>query len=333
MTTPFFLGDVDFDGVDPDDPQPWTPRGPIYLGRPDQQMIELPSPNSYTPTVSQGEVENGLAGGLSSVQIMADGLVRRYTLGWNLLMGRDQAVIDAFYRRRIFGTRENSKGPWAFVPPEDVNRLTLAQSLCGADSGTVDGWVVSSGGGTIVYQPSVAPAIVPGGTMLWTPAASSETVRACWDPTHPGTPDPLRSMPYLPAESCGFLWWAFTPSGTAQVQARVSGRLADGTLVGSTATGSTVTANATTPQPVYVLLDPNDLVGSQFMLPTLFSSDGNPVYASNPIAWYGEDIPDWALGCGVPRVTCPIALGDTAVIPAGPRPMQLVLSESIGRAA
>lgn len=332
MTTPFYLGDVDFDGADPGEQQPWTPNTKFYLGRPDQQMIELPSPNSYTPNLSQGEVENALGGGLSSVQRLSDGLLRRYTLGWNLLAGRDRAVIDAFYRRCIFGSRENSKGPWAFVPPEDVNRLTAAQSMCANDAGEVDGWVIS-GSGTIAYQPSVAAAIVPGGTMLWTPAAPSETLRATWDPAHPGTPDPLRSMPYLPGEACGFLYWAFTPSGTAQVQARVSGRLGDGTLVGSTATGATVTANTSTPQPVYVLLDPNDLAGSQFMLPTMFSSDGHPVYVSNPIAWYGEDIPDWAIGAGVPRVVCPVPLGDSAPIPAGPRPMQLVLSESVSGAA
>jgi hypothetical protein len=336
MSTPFYVGDLDYNGQDPLESAPWDGIGldKFYLGRWDQWMVELPQPNTYLPSPSGGEIEKGLANGGSSV-IRNASKMRRYTLGWNTLIGRDKQLIEAFSNRVIFGSPSASACPWVFVPPEDSNRLTLGQSLCGAQRGVVDGWVSSV---APVYQPTVAPAVFPGGTMLWNSGAPNSVLRATWNPAALSTPDPTRSPVYLPPEPCGFIFWA-TCYGTlgvtsASVSARITGRYYDGTQEGSTFTGASVTVPTDNWFPVYVQLDPFDLPPqAQFVLPAVVSNDGHPIYISNPHFYYGDQPPDWAVGAGVPRVVWPVPLGDTPLIPSGPAAMQMVLAETISGAA
>lgn len=264
----------------------------FWLGQPGA-MIELPSPDPslYQAPRSRGEVEQGLASGASGM-IRFPHSVSRWTLGWPRLAGRNRSVVDGFYRG-AFGS-----GPFCFVPPEDVNRLTLKQSMCGALNGVAEGWVASVG--TVTYNAAVASPVAPCGVLDW----SAEAANALLMPginAGPPTPDPSFSIPYLPAEPFAWSVWLSTASGTASVRLVLSGRNAAGTVV-TAVNGPTVTVSAGAWTLLQMSLNPGDLTTSPYVLPLLQSLDGHPVRVSAPQAEFRNFRTDWDLGSGVPRV-------------------------------
>lgn len=328
MTTPYWLDDVEAAGVDPDAPAQWWPPGSrFWLGKPGQMMVELPSPNTYTRSGSSGEVEAGRYAGSSSTRDAS--AMRRYTLGWNRLIGRDDALIDGFYRRLVVGN-----GPWVYVPPEDTNRLTLVQSMCGSVNGVVEGWLVN--GGTLSYDSATAPAIFPSGVMRWAAGAASKSLIAGTTGGTFGVPDTDHAAPYLPDEPITFAVWAWASSSGPTLQAAVTGCAADGS--GATTVSGPAVTLTTSPQPVVVEVGPTLLGSSAYVLPKLNIGavvGSRTVAISNPMLVFDDDVDvtDWSHGRGVPRVVWPVSPGDQAIEPTGTRPWTMTLAETIKGAA
>lgn len=327
MTIPYWLDALATPGVDPGAPEQLWSGVSFWLGKPEQMMVELPSPNTYTPSSSTGEVEAGRYNGSSSTRNASE--LRRYTIGWNRLSGRDSALISGFYRRLVVGN-----GPWVYVPPEDVNRLTLAQSMCGSVNGVVEGWLVN--GGTLAYDATTAAAVFPGGVMKWAPAAAGKILSTGATSGTFGVPDVDHAMPYLPDEPVGFWVWASASSAGPTLQASVTGCLADGTSPVNVA-GSVVTLT-TTPQPVAVGASAGAFGSSQYLLSKLTvggTVGSRTISLSNPMAVYDDapDLTSWSHGRGVPRVVWPVAPGDQQIDFTGVRPWTMTLAETIPGAA
>lgn len=328
MSTPFYLGDVDIPGVDPGDPIPNpTQPGKFFLGDPALGMIELPSPRvGYTANGSQGEVLHGLFGGGAAVTRWPS-MMRAYSLPYERLAGRDRQIINAFYKRQMVGD-----GPWVFVVPEDINRLTLAQSMCGALNGVVEGWLVNVG--TLAYEPATAPAIIPCGVMRWTPVVGGNALISGATGGTFGVPDLDHAAPYLPAMPHTVTWWALASATGLTLTAHLVGVLADGTVIDDQA-GATVSLSATVPTPITITIDPMDLAGAQYPLPKLVvggAVSGHSIALSNPLLSYTDQVEEWEMGCGVPRVLW-AAGRDQAVNPTLTSDITMQLVESIDGAA
>lgn len=292
-TAPFFTGTVPYPGQHPDDPILWDTRpGRHWLGKPGN-MIEVPSPlvDGYTKQLS-GPTEVGLSGG-GSGSWRFDSDTRRWTVPWARLAAWDLQTVEGFAAWLTAGPP-----PWCWVTPEEINRLTRAQSLCGAKHGAVTGWI--SDGGPPAYRPDVTANVAPCGVMGWAPGTAGKILAAGADGGTAGNPDPNFCAPYIPAMPTAWCIWVRTESGTASVRSRISGRLADATI--DTQADGPIVAVTTDWQPAWVVAQPGTLGDSQFLVPELVSLDGVAVLASNPQLEY-DDIPsDWGLGWGVPRV-------------------------------
>jgi hypothetical protein len=308
MTTPFATdGWAGFAGEDPGDPQFWDVRNHrVWLGDPAGAygMIELPSigVDGYAGTASQGEVVHGLSGGGTAVTRF-DTQTRQWTITWPILVGRNYQVLQAFYRG-LFG------GELVYVAPEDTNRLTLAQSLCGNLNGVAEGWTPSSG--SVAYDATLSPAATPSGVLRWTGATSgSRLVAASALAAGVPVPDPDFTAPYLPAMPVVGYAWVWTATGTTTGRCRLQGIGSDGSLVHTT-NGPTVTLT-TTPQLVAVLADPGYLAPADWLtLDVQCLSAGAPnILVSNALLDYRDDVPDWSLGTGVPRVQWTTTPGGT----------------------
>lgn len=295
MSTPFSLDLAAFPGADPGVPIFWrVGEHRLWLGQPGN-MIQLPSvsPDNYTVTRSQGEVAQGLFGGGTAVT-MFDSMTRTWGLMWPLLAGRDWSVVNGFYRR-LFGD-----DPWCYLQPEDLNHLTLAQSLCGALNGAVEGWDVTAG--TLTYDNTVTPVLQPGGVLRWAGAGSGSILVAADVAAGVPTPDPDVSCPYIPAEAHTPQLWAWTATGTASAKLRASGRLGNGT-VSTEVDGPTVTLG-TTPQLLSVTAHPGELGASIYVLPELVCGTASApnILVSNAAFGYEDGPRDWEAGGGLPRV-------------------------------
>jgi hypothetical protein len=328
MSTPFGPGYVGFAGADPGIPQFWDVRAHrFWLGKPGN-MIELPSPlvDGYTANGSMGEVEHGLSGGGSAVTRF-DSMMRRWTIPFLHLAGRDYQVVNGFYRR-LFGA-----GPWAFVDPEGTNRLTLAQSMCGGLHGVAEGWVTTRG--TVGYDSTVAPAQIPSGVLRWA-GASTGSLLAAADALSAfplPIPDPVRGIPYLPAMPLTAYFWVAAASGTANVHAYLSGLAADGSSV-HTVTGPTV-ALTTTPQLVAVIVpDAGEFTTASWLVPQLQcqSASAPDILVSNPQIDYRDEVTDWTAGTGVPRVIWPVSR-DRAIGAHMTSDITMTLTEAVTGAA
>lgn len=302
MSAPFYAFPAEFDGADPGDPIYWpTVPGRFWLGKPEQMMIELPSPfhDGYQAAVSNGSVEHGLMGG-GSAESRFGSATRRWTLPYQRLAGRDRQVLDAFARWVAVGPP-----PWVFIGPEDNNRLTLAQSLCGAKNGEVEGWLSSDG--LVSYEAATAARIFPAGVMSWEPGGASEILAAGADGDTAGNPDVDHAAPYLPGMPATWIIWAKVTGAAATLKARISGRLANGT-VDTELDGPNVVLNSSAWQPLWLTAEAATLGGSQYLVPEVVCvATGSTVLLCCPDLRY-EDAPgDWELGGGAPRVNWPTA--------------------------
>jgi hypothetical protein len=304
MTYPFTPAAQPFAGQLPTDAPTWrTGNQRFWLGRPDGLMIQLPSPNpeGYSAPGSLGEVEHGLTGGASALTIFDDE-IRRWTLTWPRLAGRDWQVVRGFYRR-VFGD-----DPWAFVPPEDVNRLTIAQSMCGALRGSVEGWAATSG--TVTYDAAVTAAIYPSGVLRWAGMAQNARLSAGTFVAGVLRADLNRSAPYLPAEYVSGSLYVATASGTPSACVRLVGYATDGTATGVVAAGPSVGLSAT-PQQLFVTAAPGALAAADYVcLEVQAISAASPnLLISAPQLSYTDSVLAWEMGGGVPRVNLVAPLG------------------------
>lgn len=298
-TTPFSTSTVTYSGqalarvkAAPSGMRTW------WLGKAGS-LIQLPYPsNGYEiPSSSQETATTLLSGGTA---VTRDRLSKRsWQLTWARIGGRDLQIVNGFYKR-VFGL-----GPWCFLPPEEVNRLDLAMSMCGALNGALEGW--NATGGTIAYDSTVTSPVPPCGVLRWTGAGSGSLLVAGPVVSGTPTPDPLVSIPYLPAEPVTVSMWAWTASSTASVIVRASGRLANGT-VSTEASSSSITLN-TTPQLVSVTAAAGALGSSQYPLPVLRCGTASApnILVSAPQVELYSSATSWAAGSGVPRVTIPAA--------------------------
>jgi hypothetical protein len=254
-------------------------------------------------------------------------MMRRWTIPFLHLAGRDYQIVNGFYRR-LFGA-----GPWAFVDPEGRNRLTLAQSMCGALHGVAEGWIPTLG--TVVYDSTVAPAQLPSGVLRWSGASTGSRLAAAdaLSAFPLPIPDPVRSMPYLPAMPVAGGFWVASASGTANVRAYLSGLAADGSSV-HTVTGPIV-ALSTTPQQVSVVVpDAGEFTTASWLVLQLQcqSASAPDILVSNPQIDYRDELTDWAAGTGVPRVVWPVSR-DMAVGAHMTSDITMTLAEAVTGAA
>jgi hypothetical protein len=297
VTTPFAPGFVGFQGQDPGDPQYWDVRAHrFWLGKPGN-MIELPSPqvDGYTANGAAGEVEHGLSGGGSAVTRF-DSMMRRWNIAFLHLAGRDYQVVNAFYRRLL------GFGPWCFLPPEETNRLALAQSMCGGLHGVAEGWTPTTG--TIAYNSAATPYAVPSGVLRYTGGTSGAAVRAGYNS---GTGVDLdHAAPYIPAEPYTASSYAAVPTGAAAARMQLLGIAADGVTIVTTLNGPTVTL-ATAPALLSVTALPGDLIGSAYVVLSMQnqSVSSSTIDMSCAQLEMRDEPTDWAVGTGVPRVIWP----------------------------
>jgi len=260
-------------------------------------MVQLPAPavEGYSANGSAGQVEHGLLGGGSSVTRF-DSQTRRWTLSWPFLAGRDWQLLNAFDRRLL------GADPWCYLNPEDANRLTLAQSLCGGLRGTVEGW--SPSGGTLATD-TADPYLAPSGVMKWTPAASGDVLAA--NSIQGGVPDKT-ACPYVSALRWRFTIWAKVATGSTSVNASMVGVDAAGATVATPTNvyGSLVTTDWTQ---LSCLTLVSDLGSSLYVIPTVTvtASTTTALFLSCPMLTETAET-DWAVGAGVPRVVLPAGL-------------------------
>lgn len=322
MSAPFYAFPVAFDGADPGDPIYWpTEPGKFWLGKPGVMMVDLPSPmaDGYAVSVSGG-TEVGLMGG-GSAETRFDSQTRRWTLPYQRLAGRDRQVLAAFAAWQAVGAP-----PWVYLGPEDNNRLTLTQSMCGKKHGAVSGWLSSSGG--VGYEPNVPARIFPAGTMHWVPGGVGEILAAGADGDTAGHPDVDHAAPYLPGEPTTWIIWAKVTGSAATLKARISGRNAAG-AIDTEVTGPNVVLNSAGWQPLYVTAAAGTLGGSDYLVPEVVCvSTGSTVLLCCPDLRYADVPGDWELGGGAPRVTWPAA-SEFAVDVHRSRDLTVTLAETI----
>jgi hypothetical protein len=230
-------------------------------------------------------------------------MMRRWQMQWPRLAGRDWQVINGFYRR-LFGD-----DPWCFVAPEDVNRLTLTQSLCGALNGVAEGWAATAG--TVAYDSTQTPAYYPSGVLRWTSPTLGARLFAGLVVAGAENADLDRAAPYLPAEALSGGVWLLAASGTPSVRVRLVGLAANGVTPVATVNGPTLVLSSTIPTWVTATAQPGDLGSSAYAglalecrsssSPALLLSSAQLEYAAFPSAW--------GVGAGVPRVMLPAGLG------------------------
>ncbi|HEX4432853.1 MAG TPA: hypothetical protein VHZ96_26505 [Frankiaceae bacterium] len=299
MSTPFYEGAVAYEGADPGDPIFYPDDDPhFWIGKPGLMMVELPSlgADNYTATAAAGEVEQPLMGGGSGIDRFAS-QTRRWTLAWPSIGGRDLQTVMALASWDLLGPP-----PWVYLGPEDNNRLTRVQSLCGARDGDVSGWLSSDG--DVDFEPSVAPRVFPGGVMAWAPGSSGAILAAGADGDTAGNPDVDHAAPVLPGMPATPIFWARCSTGTATLKARLSGRLADGTI-DTEADGPDVDLDDTEWLPLYVTAEAGTLGASQYLVPELVCVTAGDVLVCNPDLRYTDLPGDFELGGGAPRVAGP----------------------------
>jgi hypothetical protein len=260
-------------------------------------MVELPNKvTDYKKTPSQGEVQQNLYGGAVGVTRFPDAL-RTWSLTFPALGGTDLQVVNGFYRR-AFGA-----GAWAFTPPEEINRLTYRQSMCGAAFGLVEGWAVTDGTLAISAAAARTP---PCGVLRWTPTTTAKLLVPGTVVTGTPTPDIDRAPVTVDAEAVSSALWAKSASGTPTLTAILKSVAANGTVT-STVTGSAVTLNTSTWQQVGVTASAGALssVGPYILPEWQNGGSSAAVDFTTPQLSYWSSHLTWEMGTGVPRVVWP----------------------------
>lgn len=307
-SSPFYDGTVPFAGEQPTDLAPWNDWSSrrFWIGK-GAAMYEFPNPNvaaGYSATDDQGRAVDKLYGGGSAVTVF-DGLARTWQYGWERLAPREWQLLAALNRARPpFGA-----GPYIYLPIEDTNRLTCAQSLCGALEGTVDGWAAT--GGTVATN-TAAPAILGGGTMRWAPSGAGVFLAAGAVSSGVPVPDLDYALPYIPAEPLTFSVWVWTLTSAAQVAAVLRGCDDVGNIpLGVTDQPSATLTTTSTPQLLSVSIDPGALGSAKWALPLVKSVDGSAFRMSNPQVSLTTAPVGWEQGTGAPRVNPTAELAPT----------------------
>jgi hypothetical protein len=222
---------------------------------------------------------------------------RRWTLAWPRLGGRDFQTVDSLASWDLLGPP-----PWVYLGPEDNNRLTRVQSLCGARNAAISGWLSSTADPAFV--PGAAPRVFPGGVMAWAPGSTGAILAAGVDGDTAGNPDVDRAAPYLPGMPATWMIWARTSTGTATVKARISGRLADGSI-DTEQDGPDVALSTAGWVPLWLTADAGTLGDSLYPVPEVVCVTAGAVQLCNPSLSYTDAPVDFELGGGAPRVTGP----------------------------
>lgn len=303
-TTPFSTTAVTFPGQGlPRDHSYTNALRPFWLGLPGG-MVQLPSPSlGYEVSATQGESVTTLMGGRTAVRYQAEE-IRSWALKFPKLYGRDFEIVHGFYRR-LFGN-----GPWCYPAPEDTNRLTAAQSLCGNLNDVAEGWTPTAG--TVAYDSTLVPAVLPSGVLRWASATNGSRLVAGNAVAGLATADPKTSIPYISALPATGAVWAWTASGTVSARVRLSGVAADGSTVVTTINGSTVTLT-TTPQQIFATAAANAFTTAWWLFVDLqcLSASAPNILMSNALVDYRSNVPDWTIGRGVPRVVWPAGPSDS----------------------
>lgn len=285
--------------------RPWDVRRPqrsFWLGRAGR-MIQLPFPSlGYTVTPSQGETVHDLPGGAVSVTRRpnsgASRMRRSWDLKWPPLSDQQVSTLNGFYLR-LFGN-----SPWRFFNPEARNRLTLAQSMCGALNGVAEGWVTT--GGSVDYDPTLTSPMDPCGVLRWSGANSADRLIAGLNISGAAA-DPKLSMPYVPAEPVSWSSLIWVEATTVTVTLGLLGMAADGTTVDTPVFGQTlVLSPVPVPLPALVV-DPGALGSAYWVVPIIrcqenFAPD---ILMTSPQLEIGSDPTAFQEGQGTPRVTIP----------------------------
>jgi hypothetical protein len=292
--TPFSTASVTTAGAAPGrrarDSAPGLRR--YWLGRPGN-LIQLQGVKTGTSSApSSGESVHTSLGGVTTTFRRPD-VKRQFPLTFERMTGRDWQVFYGFYRR-AFGP-----GPWAYFPPEDVNRLDEVVSLCQ----DVTAWS-ELGAGVITALGQATSPVLPSGVLKWAGAAAGDILVA--RPMLAGSstlPSVAGACPYLPGEPFTFSAWLWVASGTRTVKLRLSGRDA-ASVVATEVDGATVTLT-TTPQLVSATIAAGTLGASLYVVPEVVAVGATVVdiQIAAPQLEVWSAATDWCLGVGVPRVT------------------------------
>lgn len=282
MTYPFVVDSEGYPGIAPGS-SPWNDWSSrrVWIGLAGA-MYQLPPAgvDGYTSTRARGRIAHGVYDGLTAVTEWAHA-ARSYTFSWLRLTPAQRAFVEALDSGRLVPS------PWCFLPLDETNRLTEAQSY-----GDAGAWH-STGATPPAAAPSVTSPIPGTAPLLWTPAAAGDRL------TLDLTALPATACPAVPAEPVIAAFYAWTASSTASVRTSIVARADDGTAL-ATVDGDDITVG-TTPQVVYAPCDPGALTDG-WLAPELRSNDGHTVYVAAPQLTLTDEYQDWLPGTGAPRV-------------------------------
>jgi hypothetical protein len=293
-STPFTPNSVAYPGLRPPRDHSYTAAARrFWLGRAGA-MNQLPSPAlGYDVAISQGETVHKLGNGRTAVRFLPDES-REWSLKFPKLYGGDLEVVHGFYRR-LFGL-----GPWCFLPPDEVNRLTLAQSLTGNLNDVAEGWTVDAG--TITYDPSITAAILPAGVLRWSPPGAAGNLARIGHDTTLGV-DLTKAVPYIAAEPYTASVYAAKASGTLSARIRLLAIAADGITVSGYGVGPTV-ALTTSLSLLTATVNAGALGNAAYIVPAVenLTASAPDMLLSAVQLQLGSTATNWAAGRGTPRV-------------------------------
>ena len=284
-------------------------------------MLAFPNPDDDGVDVapSRGESVTELA---SASVALARALHTRRTwpFTWSSLRNSEAALLNSFYAGAY------GPGPYALVHAATTDNSSLDTSLCGSRRGVLTGWV-PNGGGTAVYDSTVAPFATPGGVVRWSGAGSSSVLSVGSLVGGVVFADTAKAPPYISAEQVTVSIYAKTASGTATIKSSARGRTITGAaLNGVDSSGVAVTSAGSTR--VTVTATAAALGAAVFVIPIIFCTTASaPDILCLPVPQleYGSAVSTWAPGTGVPRVV--IAAGAQSIPVVGQDTWQLTLRE------
>lgn len=269
---------------------------PHYLGNPlTTGMIKLPYVlRGYDMPFDRHITQTSLIAGGTATASQLD--VRRLpTLSWRALSQSEASTVLGFY------TRAWGAGPYVLVDTSFDNQLREDTSLCGVRRGVLTGWV-ATGGGTIVYDGTVAGNVAPAGVMRWAGAGSSSAIGEGTAPGGVFTADPAKAAPYLSDQAVTCSIYAKLASGSASLKMRVSGRNAAGASVSAVDSSSTA-LNTSTWTRVSMTATVGALGASVLVVPVVLcqTAAAPNILMTNPQLQYASSATTWVIGHGTPR--------------------------------
>lgn len=306
MTYPYVDDPVPFLGQAPDGDAPWNDWSDFefWIGDPEgpDGMFQLPpvAVDGYQRPKNKGRVAHTLAYGAQSVTEFpamngAGKGTETFTFTWDRLAPRDRALVDSL-DDGDFGW------PLCFLPPDDTNRLTAAQSMC-----TGAGWSPTSG--TVAPYSAVRAPVRPSRVMQWSGQNAGARLVAGDVVAGSGRPTAGLAAPNVPALPFAFCCYVRAVAGTTAAHMRATGMNADGT--GAVQVNEASTTVGTNWRRLWVLADPGAYGVLPWIVPSIVSEDGAALLIACAQASYTDDLPDWLKGKGVPRVVPTVELQPT----------------------